>query len=231
MAQSDRQSLLQTYKAALPATGVMTLANLPKGYVDEGTGQRVARKLGIKLKSSSGGRAMGRAVGTAGGLATMPLFLSGMRDLKSGDPSRKKKGTAKLMVASAGYGAGKGGYEAYSAFKEGVGNKAALWKLVKRVAGTRGVLSMGAGALTARQIAKGHSKGKNSPVRAAAIGGGLGVVKGMLEAPAELDGWKSFRGKARSKAMRTMVARGAGRGMSGILSGLAIDQIAKRVLK
>ena len=239
MSKSDRQhpSVLQAYKAALPATAVMTLANFPKGYVDETAAKRVAKKLKLHLASSSTGRGMGRAVGTSAGLVTMPLFLSGIRDIKSGDPSRKRVGTAKLIVASGGYGAGKGGYEAYKAFKGGMKGQA-LNKLVKRVAGTRAVMSAGQGVLTARAIASGHKKGKDSPLRAAAIGGGLGLLKGMAEAPTELKGgYRSVLDKGRSgarfnrrKLVKLMKARGVGRAASGVISGLAIDQIAKRML-
>jgi hypothetical protein len=169
--------------------------------------------------------------GAALGYATMPLFLSGLRDLKSDNPDERKRGLLKILATSSTYGAGKGALETYGAFRRGALDRKALGRAVRSVAGVRATGGVIQTLLLARAIARGQQKGKDSPLRAAALGGMYGFLRGAAESPLEHVGYrKALQAANRKYTMKRLAARGLGRGASGVIGGLVLDQIAKRLL-
>jgi hypothetical protein len=198
--KSKRKGYLGEVAKAAPFAVATAIADVPKGWVDSAVDQAIT-KVPKELKEPTWKRAVGRGSGRlVAGLATSPVFLSGIKDLQSKEPDRKKKGMAKVVGSGLVYSTLKGGIEAKIApgdVAEAVGKKARKgnWKTVVETAGTRGALGVGAAALTAAAVAKATSKpkrrkGAKKPkkksflkkyVAPAAMGAAIGAGKGGIE--------------------------------------------------
>jgi hypothetical protein len=212
--------------ATAPAALVQGAADYPKGWADKKVEVAVDKGLDAARRTSAwrtgAGRALGRSVA---GVATAPLFFSGMKDIKDGE---KKKGYAKVIGASGAYSVGKGGIEALVEAAKGT-SKAKALKHVKDVAGIRGVLGTAGGVATAAGVARSSRKKKGEKDTAAkrflvpaALGGGIGAAKGGLEA---------LYLKGKKSTPRSVAAKASGRATSGVLGALAISEIARSLSK
>lgn len=227
---SSEKDRKKGYGAAVVATAPAAIAqaasDYPKGWVDKkvetavGQGWKKARK--VNAWKTGAGRAAGRL---GAGVATAPVFFSGIKDVREGE---KKRGYAKIVGSSGAFSLGKGGIEAAVEGGKNL-NRAQLMNRIRRVAGTRGLLGTASGVATAIGVArsqKGDKKDqgsfKNRVLKPAAIGTGIGAMKGAIEDVA-------VRG---SKATRRSVAAGAsGRAAAGALGALAISEISRKLAK
>lgn len=225
--EKDRDSTLDKAKrgiaAAAPFAITSAISDVPKSliekYVDEGVQGRLASP------KAALGKTTGRVVGGGAALLTSPIFLSAVKDLKSDDPKTRREGYAKAIGSGAALTAITGAVEA-GMEHSGKGRKALLDKM-KRLGTIKGVVGMGMGAMTAREIAK-ASKGRDSDgskkpqtavqkyIRPAAVGAGMGAVKGMAEYFENAGGLtpKQLKGRVAGKAV-------AGAFGTAALSGLA----------
>lgn len=213
------------YGAAFMATAPLAVAqaagDFPKGYVDKKVEVAVAKGLSAAKKAKAWKMGTGRAAGRlVAGPVTAPLFFSGIKDIKEGD---RKKGYAKVLAASGGYSAGKGALEA--AIESGGGKRQVL-KAIKEVGGTRGLIGLGTGVVTAASIAESQKGGKKKGKKRgrfavpAAIGGSLGAIKGGIEGVTDSRVEKTLRGVG---------GKAAGRAASGVIGALAISEIARKL--
>jgi hypothetical protein len=211
------------YGAAFMATAPLAVAqaagDFPKGYVDKKVEVAVAKGLGAARKAKAWKMGTGRAAGRlVAGPVSAPLFFSGIKDIQEGD---RKKGYAKVLAASGGYSAGKGAVEA--AIESG-GSRKQVLKAIKEIGGTRGLIGLGAGVVTAASIAEAQ-KGKKKSERGrfvipAAIGAGLGAAKGGVE---------GLMDSRVEKTLRGVGGKAAGRAASGVIGALAISEIARKL--
>jgi hypothetical protein len=211
--ERKRQGYASQVAAAAPFAAATSLGDVPRGWVDKYVDNSV-RGIAKAKRESPWGRAIGRGAGRFGAsLITSPVFLSGIRDLQSGEKERKKRGYAKVIGSGIAYSALKGGGEA--AIENWKKNPAAILKKVKAVAGARSIVGAGAAALTAGAVAKATSKPKkgkksffDSYIVPAAVGGLTGAAKGGFEEAWELGQKATMRGIA-AKASGRMAAGGA----------------------
>lgn len=213
---------------AAPAVAVKGLADIPKGAVEK---KLEAKMLGKQMPTGKSLRAgAGRYVGgvTVGAL-TLPLFMAGVKKLKSKDPKQKAQGTALIVGSGVPY-----------QFSKGYRERRALGGTRSQAAGQglgRGLVSIPAAVGTALGIAKARGKKERGAMTTAlygALGGAAGgALKGAGEVPFELAIAKKLRGMPRKELLKRMAARGVSRGVAGGLGGAAFgalfDWMAKAV--
>ena len=216
------------YGAALVATAPAALAqsaaDYPKGWVDRKVEVGVAKGLKPALKARAWKTGTGRALGRlVAGPVTAPLFFSGIKDLKEG---KNREGAAKVLAASGAYSSAKGGVEAAYKNRGTKLSRTQIKSVAKRVAGTRGLIGLGSGLVTATGIAKSQKDGSNSVsdriAKPALIGAVVGAPKGALERVAIQ---KSLR------APRKILGAAAGRSASGVVGALALSEAIRLVSK
>lgn len=231
------------------------IGDLPRGAVDEMVSEITKRKLvgrgadrSIKSVVSPKGiwgalsrRGAGRALGgLTAGTATFPLFVSGMKDLKSGEKDRKLPGMAKVVGSGTLYGYGKGGveamWEAYRAKTPGVLKEfgpAAIGRAIPSAVAAS-ALALG----LAHQMRKSEKSGdkKSFLPAAAALGTVAGGVKGLSETVlAQAKKQKQlFSPKAYGPIFRkteTWLPKTLGRAASGAFGTLILGGILKKVME
>jgi hypothetical protein len=246
-AQQDgqRQSYADAMAKAAPYALVTGVADVPKGFVD-----KAVEKLIRGSAKSKGESALLTAVGRGGarlgaGLLTAPVFLSGIKDLKSDEKERKVRGAAKVVGSGLVYSALKGGGEA------AVGNlmkdPKQIWRAVKNTAGARSIVGAGAALLTAYSAAKATKDSKDRMERGdsvvgkiirqgiipAAVGTAAGAGKGAFE-----EVWDKaevlkplWRGKKiKVPSIRGVVSKAGGRAASGALGALVLTHAVKHLM-
>ena len=207
--------------ATAPAAALQAGAEYPKGWLDRKVENAIVKQVASAEKVAPWRTGVGRAIGRLGpGVLTAPVFFSGISDVKKGD---KKKGYGKIIGASGAYAAGKGISEA---LVEG-GGKAEVLRKMKAVGGTRGLLGVGGGILTAAALAETQGKRKkdnlvNRVAVPTAVGAGIGAGKGIVEGLA-LGGKKV--------TARELAGKASGRAASGVLGALVISEIARHLEK
>lgn len=225
--KKKKQSYGQQLASAVPFAVATSVADVPKGWVDKYVDQTL-RKTPKAKRTSGVGRGVGRGLGRlAPSIVTAPVFLSGIKDLKSDDKDTQRRGYAKVLGSGLAYGAIKGGVETGTEEALSKGLKGVNWsKLlgkVRRTAGARGIVTTGAGALTAAAVAKGQkksekSKGKESLTKQygmpAAVGALSGAAKGGFEEAWEL---------GRKASKRGMLARAGGRAAAGAMGAAVLS--------
>lgn len=237
--KKSRQSYSNAVVALAPAAVLKSISDVPKGVIDKNIRGLVRRgKTNIR---GSLGTGMGRATGAAAGVVTLPLFLSGIKDLKSGDKKKRRRGYAKVLGAAGSYSAGKGAMEA---FGEGVvshAGKKAVLKRMSNLVGSRSITGTLAGAATAAAVAGSMKKGKRGRrskksryLLPAASGAVIGAGKGAFDDVFEM----GRRGKWKRLAKIKGVSRGryvaggaAGRAAAGAMGALALSEVARYAFK
>jgi len=230
---------------ALPYTAATAAADVPKGYVDKVV-EKLIRGAARSKGESSALQAVGRGAGRLGaGLLTAPVFLSGIKDLKSDDPSRKRRGAAKVVGSGLVFSALKGGGEAAIAnLKKDPGQ---IWKAIKGTAGARSIVGAGAALLTAVTVAKAtkdsnkrKSDGQSivgkifkQVVVPGVVGTAAGAGKGAFE-----EAWTHtnvlkplWKGKKVSlPSFRGIAAKSGGRAVAGALGAVVMTQAIKHLM-
>lgn len=220
--ETKRKSYLSQMAAAAPFAAASAVADVPKGWVDESVNRAVRGTPGKGAWKTGLGRGAGRL---GAGLVTSPMFLSGVRDLRSDDAKERRKGYAKVLASGVTFSALKGGIEA--GFKESGQGRAHVFKSIKNLAKARGIVGLGSAALTAKTIAsatKQPKDGKKSLWRQygmpAVVGAASGAGEGALEEALEL---------GRKATRRGIAARAAGRAAAGALGAVALTEAARRL--
>ncbi len=207
----------QVVKAA-PAIAAKSLTDLPRGTSEK----LLEDKLLGKKVSATGAfkRGAGRYGGAMLGIATAPIFLSGMKDLKNAKTDKdRKRGYAKVIGSGAAYQAVKGATE-YSVEK---GTQHAVRGGLSRMA-----VNLPSTALLAAGIAKGSKEKDPRKKYLYGAAGGLagGVLKGAGEAGLHLP-----KGTTRAEAIKRLRAKGIARGLGGVASGLVLTAIVDKLMK
>ena len=237
--------------ALIGAGAAKSLYDVPKGGIEKFIEGGIHSKMeGGKFRQAANlktfqkallDRGVGRGLGAlAVGAPTFPLFVSGMKDLKSGDPDRKKTGIAKVMASGAIYQTGKGaieyGWEAGRSGSRGQG----LYKAM-----TGGGLGRGAvGVVTSAALASGlassmrksekSGKKRSSIPTALALGGIIGAARQIPEsviahAPRKLSlkAYLSVLKQPKLYVPRTVGKAVVGAAGAGILGAL-LDKVMKK---
>jgi hypothetical protein len=217
--------------AAAPLAWAQAASDVPKGWLDKSVQQAVS-KVPKKLKGKSWKRGVGRAAGRGiAGPVTLPMFLSGIKDIKEG---RTAEGNAKILGSAAVYSGGKGGVEALI---EHAGTPK-LRKALKNLASSRAITGTLAGVATASGIAKsmkgGKKKKKESKSQRFLIPAAVGAVTGGAKGAFDY-GWANKKGL--SKHMKTLQGRrgmggaAAGRAVGGVVGGVVLSEVARHAFK
>lgn len=229
--EQKRESYGRQMLAAAPFAAASAVTDVPKGWVDEYVNKTIQ---GLPTKGSWK-TGIGRGAGRLGaGLVTSPVFLSGIKDLRSDDPERKKRGYAKVLGSGAVFSALKGGIE--GGFKESGKGKAHALKKLKGIAGARGIVGLGSAAITAQAIASATKKpdGKKGEKKKKSLWGqygmpaAVGALTGAGEGAFEDVYTKGLRGAG--KATRRSIAGAAGgRAVAGAIGAAALTGLAKKL--
>ena len=241
--EGERQSYADAMAKALPYAAVTAAADVPKGFVDKSVEKLIRGKAKSKGESAAL-TAIGRGGARLGaGVLTAPVFLSGIKDLRSDDRDRKIRGAARVVGSGLVYSALKGGGEA------AVGNlmkdPSQIWKAIKNTAGARGIVGSGAALLTAYTAAKATKKTdsdrKQSVVEKiirqgiipAAVGAATGAGKGAFEEVWDKSEvfkplWKGK--KIKTPSIRGVAAKAGGRAAQGVLGALVLTHAVKHLL-
>jgi hypothetical protein len=212
--------------AALPFAAATGATDVPKGWVDKYVEQTIR---GVKdAKETPLRAAYARGAGRFGaGLVTSPVFLSGLKDLRSEDKDTRRRGYAKVVGAGTAFSAMKGGIE--GGVLGSAGGRAHALKKIKGIAGARGIVGLGGGVLTARAAAsamgKKSEKGKKDSwkkyVVPAAAGAAIGAGEGAFE-----EAWtKGLKGVTR----RGLAAGAGGRAAASAIGTVALAGLAKKL--
>ena len=226
---SKKQNYASAVLAAAPFAAAKAAVDVPKGMLDKAVDGAI-RTGKPKLKSIFA-RGIGRGLGSLGpGMVTTPVFLSGIKQLSTAKTkSDEREGTAKILGAGFAYAALKVATEA--AIEKGVGNvkpKDAL-KIVRNIAGVRGMTGLVSSGLVAKQLAesrKGKKKKdstKSDLIAGLAIGAGKGAVDELAE-----KGLKAFK---TPKGLRGLAARASGRAAAGAVGAVALGKIVDSYMK
>ncbi len=225
--KEERKSYLKQVGAAAPFAVASAISDVPKGMVDKYVEQAIVK---APKASSSLSRGLGRGAGRlTAGLATSPVFLSGIKDLQSDSKKDKKRGMAKVVGSGLAYSALKGGIEA--GIEHYKTNPAKIMQKVRSTASARGIIGATSAALTAAAVAKATKVPKTKKKRekkglgqyaAPAISGAiLGGGKGAFE--------KAFESGLKVKP-RALLGASAGRAASGALGAAAMTHLVKSMM-
>jgi hypothetical protein len=221
-AKKKRQGYLSQMIALTPAAGVKALADLPKGSIEKAIESKVrGQKTSFKGVASRG---IGRWAGASAGLISLPMFVSGVKDLKSRNKKRRRKGWAKVLGSGAVYSYGKGGIESL------VERGASLKSFAKGGTG-RFLVSIPATAAAGYAIAKGLKK-PSSRKRAYLLGALAGGIGGLSKGVGEAIYHESALRKTAPKAFRkALIGKGLGRAAAGVIGGTALAAIFDKMIK
>lgn len=225
---SKKQNYASAVLAAAPFAAAKAAIDVPKGMLDKAVDGAI-RTGKPKLKSIFA-RGVGRGLGSLGpGMVTTPVFLSGIKQLSTAKTkSDKREGTAKILGAGFAYAALKGATEA--AIEKGVGNvkpKDAL-KIVRNIAGVRGMTGLVSSGLVAKQLAESRKGKKKDSTKSDLIAGlAIGAGKGAVDELAE-KGLKAFK---TPKGLRGLAARASGRAAAGAVGAVALGKIVDSYMK
>jgi hypothetical protein len=216
---------LKSVAVLAPAAVAGSLVDIPKGTVEKAVETRVS---GTKIRSKPWKRGVARfGAKVPANIVTLPVFLSGINDLKEG---RKAEGMAKVVASGAAYGGLKGTLEGKVEKRISTGDAKKLVRSPKALGRVRGAL----GALTAIGVASGIAHGQRKkkktkkdkylvPAAVGLVGGG---VKGGIE---EAYSQRLKHGKI--KTPRAIKGAIAGRAAAGVIGAAALSQIADWALK
>ena len=240
----ERKGYGRQFLAAAPFAAVSAATDVPKGWLDSTVEQKL-RGVAKENKKSSLRTGLARGTGKlSAGLITSPVFLSGIKDLRSDDPKKKREGYAKVVGSGLVFGSTKGAIESALDTPEARAEvkakaKKALSKTTvgrtRRLAASRGIVGMGAAALTAATIAKatkkpepksdkadGPKKGKSlwgSYGMPAVVGAGIGAGKGAFD---------EVVAKGSKATARGIGARAGGRAAAGALGAAVLTGLVKK---
>ena len=228
--ERNQGGYLRQVAAAAPFAAATAAADVPKGWVDKSVEQAIKRTP-LAQRESPVRAAIGRGVGRLGaGLVTSPVFLSGIKDLRSDDEQVRARGYAKVVGAGAAFSGMKGGIEG-GIVGSAKGREHAL-KKIKGIAGARGIIGLGSAALTARAIA-GATKDKKQPGQAqqkkglwgqygmpTLVGGALGAGEGAFE--------EAYTKGLRNVTRRGLLGAAGGRAAAGALGTAALTGLVKK---
>lgn len=171
------------------------------------------------------GKGYGRAVGGLAGVATLPVFLKGVRDLQHADTGEEKaKALGTVALASGLQQGGKTTLERLLT-RRPVGGRS---RLLPGLA--LGSLGVGQSLLTASAITKSRKEGKStreSLGRAAGVGAAAGAGKGILEELAA----RAKKTRWNSNLLKRVAAAGSGRAASSALGAVILDRVVASTLK
>jgi hypothetical protein len=243
--ERERRGYLSAMAKAVPYASVTALADVPKGFLDKSVEKLIRGKAKSKGESALL-TAVGRGSARLGaGLLTAPVFLSGIKDLRSDDRREKARGAAKVVGSGLVYSAMKGGGEA------AVGNlmkdPKEIWKAIKGTAGARSIVGAGAALLTAYTVASATKDSKKRKgegqsivgkiirqgIIPATVGLATGAGKGAFEevwtkTDVAKPLWKGT--KVKLPTFRGVAAKGGGRAAQGVLGALVMTQAVKYLL-
>lgn len=230
--KEKKDNYLKQVASAAPFAVASAISDVPKGMVDKYVEQAIVKAPGT---SSSLRRGLGRGAGRlTAGLATSPVFLSGIKDLQSDSEKDKKRGMAKVVGSGLAYSALKGGIE--SGIENYKTDPSKIWKKVRATAGARGIVGAASAALTAAAVAKATKAPKVSQAKkskkpkkqgvgqyvAPAISGGIiGAGKGAFE---------SVYAKGLRVKPKALLGATAGRAASGALGAAAMTHLVKSMM-
>jgi len=215
--------------AAAPLALAQAASDVPKGWADSSVQKLVSGVAKESKGPASWRRGVGRAAGRGiAGPLTLPMFLSGIKDVKEG---RTREGNTKILASAALYSGGKGGVEAFVEFAGTPKLKGAL----KSLTSSRAISGTAAGVLTASGIAKsmkaksGKTKKTNTEkyLIPALIGTAAGGGKGAFDYA-----WANRKGLGKSlkslSGKRGLAGATAGRAVAGGIGGVVLSEIADR---
>jgi len=224
------------------------LGDFPKGALDFAVSGAVKNRLtGKKARSAfrpkalkaafkSGG--MSRAAGALAAAPTFPLFVSGLKDLKSDDRKRKAKGIAKITAGSALGGYLEGGVE--GSWKA-LAKKTPKWyrsfsPLALGRGGTSLLIAPAYAAVMAKSSTGKDGRQKSTIPAAVALGTGLGAAKGFSEtAIAQAKKQKGiFKPNIYKSILRTKklwVPKTVGRAAAGAFGSAVLGGVVDRLLR
>jgi len=239
--------------AALIGAGGLkaVMADLPKGTIEHAVEGGVLRRMQRKrvreafrmkrLLASFRRRGLPRAAGgVAVGAATFPIFVSGVKDLKSGDPGRRARGMTKILASGIVYSGGKGGVE-YALERAQSGKKltaAGMRKVFGRAFAARAVPGLAAAAVTAGSIGYGLKRKKKKGGSIIPLVAGVG---GLTAAAKQVPETVFFKAKGSPLKLRTYrkvlrrpklwLPRVVGRGVAGAFGAGILGAVTERVLR
>jgi hypothetical protein len=229
--EQKRESYGRQMLAAAPFAAASAVTDVPKGWVDKYVEQTI-RQLPAAKRESAARAAIGRGVGRlSAGLLTSPVFLSGIKDLRSDDPERKKRGYAKVLGSGVVFSSVKGGIE--GGIIGSAEGKAHAIKKIKNIAGARGILGLGGAILTSQAIAtatKDKKKGKKEEKKSlwgrygmpAAVGAATGAGEGAFEHAF------AHRKNLSKITRRGLAGSAAGRAAASALGTVALTGLVKK---
>ena len=207
--QEDQPSYLRRIFKLAPATAIKAVADMPGAALEKHIENKIigSHRLPSAPKTINPfSRSLGRSSGHVAGLATAPLFYSGMKDVQSSDSDQRKKGLAKIMTSGAISGFGKGAIE--TAAEKGSVLRGGL---------TRALTSVPGGAIAAYTANKtGKTEGKKKYLVGAGIGAATGALKGGVEAAITHRAHRLVNPIGFRKAVLGSMA---GKGAEGLLAG------------
>ena len=230
--KTQRQSYARQVALAAPAAVATAAAKIPEGALEQAIESAVVkgRPSGMRAALARGvSKSTGRL---AVGLATTPIFLSGLKDIKeSKTPEQKRKGYAKVLGSGMVFSAGKGAVE--NVLEPAMKGKAINPKALRKVVGGRTALGLLGATLTARSIAKsmrapkkGKKKKRRSSVGPAATGAALGALEGTFDSLGR-HGMKALKSSA---GRRKVVGPVLGKAVAGAVGAMALTEVARKVL-
>lgn len=252
MSEKRKQdSLLKYYTpAALGLTTLQSLMKIPSGTAAEATRRSLLRRLAAKgnefareelkpLKKGTYWRGVSKGLAHLPvALATTPIFLSGMADLSSSDPERRRRGRLKILASTAAYGFGTGALTTAILKRTGGETapvlRSALGHTVESVLKGLPVATAIAAVGTALQRKKQQEEqagtltpGKRvayaigGPLASGAVSAGLTtalmIPETLISMPKGYKSWEAFKGITGPRL--------AGAAVAGFLGGAILDKI------
>ena len=248
------KSYFKQMAATAPIFGAKALlGDVPKGVI-KGTveSQADARLHGRKppgivssMKKGLLGRGKQSWKGGLTGIATAPVFVSGMQDVASGEKDRKTKGYAKVVGSGAVYAGAKGIGEGMGRAKELGLSKArqrsmaaavSLGRVLTKSPGAAGLAYAASKGIDSGKKKKKKKKGTTATIAGlGAVAGGTQGVADTFAAKVKRDGLKktlkSFSRLKKLKAFAAPTLAGSAAGAGGALLTTAIVNKAIKRLK
>ena len=236
----NSESYYSSMKQVVPYAALQGVIDFPRGTLDSSIKNKVVRGSFKSPKKNNLKYGIGKGLGRfVGSVATTPLLLKGINQISNAKTKKdRREGYKKALGAGLAFSAIKSGImgvgEHGSPFKrDATGQltsdaKKALQK-IKRMASVRSLIGLGAMGLTAKSISsniKPKRKEKSfysDVVKPTAAGLGIGAGAGALES--------LYVNRGSPNLKRKVLGSALGRGASGAVGGLVLENIIKNLNK
>lgn len=234
-----KNTYTSTLTAVAPAFAVKSLlGDLPKGSIEKVVeGKLGGSKKSLKSLFGSGikGRGAGRAMGATLGIATAPLFLSGLKKLEKSDTKSKVKGITMIGASTAAYQSTKGAVEGYREARVANLSKAKSVSEGLRLGAIRTGYKLPLAIAMGYSVASGRKKSNTGKepsslkkLMAPALGG---AVIGALSRGGEGAAKEILGGKSMSSVVKGLAPKAAGGAAGGLLGGLVLGGVIDSAMK